>query len=135
MASDSTSQVPSRSAAQFAIPAAQYLPQPKVLINFFLVAPLALVPALAPTPAPTNLVPRGGMLGFPQQVGYHEALDISGSPNPCEAIEDVGFNNFGKSPSGKDAEDTNGPVKQVSDLVISNEVGVAWAGQIQFRSN
>ena len=33
---ESTSQVPSQSAARFAIHAAQYLPRPKVLIKFFL---------------------------------------------------------------------------------------------------
>jgi hypothetical protein len=67
----------------------------------------------------------------------HEAPDISGSPNPYKAIEDAGFSNSVKSPSGKDAEDANGPVKQVSDPVISKreEAGVAWAGQIQFSSN
>lgn len=67
----------------------------------------------------------------------HEALDISGSPNPYKANEDAGLSNSVKSPSAKDGEDANAPVKQVSDPVISKreEAGVVWAGQIQFSSN
>ena len=49
MPSKSTSQVPSRSAAQFAIPVAGNLPQLNVLSKFFWTAP-------APTPAPAPKV-------------------------------------------------------------------------------
>jgi len=82
MPSESTSQVPSRSAAQFAIPAAGNLPQLKVLSKFFLGCPCP--PAPAPTPAPEvwssrlDLCPLpctlslGGFCGFrvPMNAGF-----------------------------------------------------------------
>ena len=72
MPSESTSQVPSRSAAQFAIPAAGNLPQLKVLSKFFLGCPCPLPPLplprcgsshldLSPLPCTLSL---GGFCGF-----------------------------------------------------------------------